>query len=207
MTRWMRGRARAWCVAVAAVCGTASCGPVADDEPEIELEDWLFGIWSSDLMTSEQASSGSQDDAGVGEHNSHEPGHHEFSGGVWELSHEGTVEVGVIYSVRSWERVSNDELLVHPNEDDEPGSGFRLVLTTGERGCDMIEAIRVSAGGEESMPAEIYRGAICTEANAECPEPAPAADHNCYRYHYTWCDEQGANSESTDYGEDRFCNR
>lgn len=205
MTRWMRGRARWWCVAVTAVCGAAACGPVADDEPEIELEDWLFGIWSSDLMTSEQASSGSQDDAGVGEHNRGQPGHTEFSAGVVESSHEA---LGVLdVDVRTWERVSNNELLIHPNEGDVPGSRFRLVLTTGERGCDKIERIWVGPDGEEGTPSEHYRGAICTEANAECPEPAPAADHNCYRYHYTWCDEQGANSESTDYGEDRFCNR
>lgn len=184
-----------------------ACGPEAQDVPEIQP--WMSGIWSGALMTEYEMSWGP--DGGLGENNRSQPERFEiFGDGTYEvftLVMNPDVFPSTYYDTfaSTWEVVDDNEIRAD-RHDESPDStlAYRWELGTGERGCDTIVVTILEEEGEDGS-FNLYRGAICTVQQEPCP-PDATPPHNCFYYHYTWCEDQGTNELWMDRdGEDAYC--
>ncbi len=180
-----------------------ACGPDAQEVPEVQP--WMSGIWSqTPLMTTALQTPGP--DGGLGENIKHQPGRYEiFGDGTYEAF--SLVKPGTFATFAStWEIVSETEIRAAPHDNtDDSTVAYLWELGTGERGCDAIVFTILAEDGDRSSY-NLYRGAICTVQREPCP-PDVSPPHNCFYYHYQWCDEQGANEPwmIDNRGEDAYC--
>lgn len=186
------------CVIVALL---GACGPDAREVPEIQP--WMSGIWSLTLMTESKMTPGP--DGGIGENNDRQPTRYEILGDgtytVFTLVNPGVYET----FEGAWDAITDAEIRAEPTEDsDDSTSTYRWELGSGERGCDTIVVTPIREDGEGTS-FNLYRGAVCTVQTEPCP-PDAVPPHDCFYYHYTWCEDQGTNEEWFDgCREDCYC--